>query len=254
MSSEIEAYYESYDENGRLQRDNAHRVEFLTTGHYFQKLFKPGSAVLDACAGTGACAFYLAEKGHTVTACDLVAHNVEMMRDNPGAQKLKEISVRNVLDLSCFPTGQFDVVLCMGALYHLSNERDRKKAILECRRVLKSDGFLALAYLNKFACIPANVDAGLRNIDEALAILYDTVDMLFTSTTPAKMLELAESCGLEPIHRIGTDGLAYIIGDKINLAGDENFGKWMEYHLATCEEPSTLGASLHGLDICQKRS
>lgn len=251
MLSKIEKYYESYDENGRLQRDNAHKVEFLTTIHYFDKLFKDNSNILDACAGTGVYSYYLADKGHHVTACDLVAHNVNIMKNNKNAEKLKEISVCNVLDLSSFPSHSFDVVLCMGALYHLKSDSDRKKAILECCSVLKPDGLLILAYLNKFACIVENVNIGLTNMDEALAILYDKSDFVFTMTTPAKMLELSDECSLDTICSIGTDGLAYVISNKLNTANQDAFNKWMEYHLATCEEPSILGSSMHGLNVCK---
>jgi len=67
-------YYENYDEDGRFFRDNAHMIEYLTTIHYFDRLFIPGSQILDACAGTGRYSFYLANQGHNVTACDLVEH------------------------------------------------------------------------------------------------------------------------------------------------------------------------------------
>ena len=33
---------------------------------------------------------------------------------------------------------------------------------------------------------------------------------------------------------------------------DETFGKWMEYHFATCERQDLIGASHHTLDILRK--
>ncbi len=64
MSEQIKSYYENYDEDGRLFRDKAHIPEWLTTVRYFDRLFAPGSHILDACAGTGRYSFYLADKGH----------------------------------------------------------------------------------------------------------------------------------------------------------------------------------------------
>ena len=78
MFERIEDFYKNYDEDGRLFRDKAHLPEYLTTIKYFDRLFAPASRVLDACAGTGVYSFYLAEKGHSVTACDLVGHNIEL--------------------------------------------------------------------------------------------------------------------------------------------------------------------------------
>lgn len=253
MLANLVSYYENYDEAGRLQKDNAHRVEFLTTIHYFDRLFKTKSKILDACAGTGVYSFYLAEKGHSITACDLVPHNVDIMKKHLQKDILESIHVCNVLDLSCFHSDTFDVVLCMGALYHLKSNEDRKTALLECKRVLKPGGILAFAYLNKFACIAANVNVGLTNADEALSIYYDKSDFIFTMTSPEKMLTLAKDCDLDTLHCIGTDGMAYAISEKLNAAESGNFGKWMEYHLATCEETSILGSSMHGLNICKKR-
>lgn len=254
MSSALNKYYENYDEEGRLQRDNTHRIEFLTTVHYFDKLFNPNSRILDACAGTGAYSFYLAEKGHSVTACDLVPHNVNIIKRNPKKGILESINVCNVLDLSCYDSDMFDVVLCMGALYHLKSDEDRKTALLESKRVLKPGGILAFTYLNKFACVAANVNAGLTNIDEVLSIYHDKSDFIFTATTPEKMLILAKECKLDILHCIGTDGMAYVMSEKLNTAENDNFIKWMEYHLATCEEVSILGSSMHGLNICIKRA
>ena len=55
---DIVKFYENYDEEGRLSRDKAHIVEYLVTIHYFNRLFKPGSRILDACAGAGRYSFY----------------------------------------------------------------------------------------------------------------------------------------------------------------------------------------------------
>jgi len=142
MTQKVKNYYENYDEEGRLLRDNAHMTEYLTTVHYFDRLFTPGSRILDACAGAGRYSFYLADKGHIVTACDLVEHNVDIINANPSADKLADARVCNVLDLSGFEADGFDAVLCMGALYHLWDDAERIKAVSECIRVCKPGGGL----------------------------------------------------------------------------------------------------------------
>lgn len=57
----------------------------------------------------------------------------------------------------------FDVVLCLGPMYHLLKDEDRIKCIDECLRVLKPDGILAIAYINIYAqyVIHINRDKGL---------------------------------------------------------------------------------------------
>ncbi len=249
MIDKIIDYYENYDEDGRLNRDNAHLIEFLTTIHYFDKLFKPNSKILDTCAGTGKYSIYLSNKGHEVTALDLVEHNINIIKSKEESKKLKEIATCNVLDLERFEEQSFDVVLCMGAMYHLKTVEERKKAIEQCRRVLKTNGILAIAYLNKYAFIVANVNDGLTNMDEAISVFDNSGEFVFTITTPSEIDILAKECGLTPLHNVGVDGIAFSVADKINSANSENFEKWMDYHYKTCEEQSILGYSLHGLWI-----
>lgn len=253
MQNEVIEYYNNYDEKGRLQRDNAHKIEYLTTIHFFNKLFMSNSKILDVCAGTGVYSFYLAEKGHSVTACDLVAHNVDIIRESENACKLDGIQICNALDLSCFKAESFDIVLCMGALYHLRSEEEKNMAVRECSRVLKSGGLLVLSYINKFAPIIMHIDDGLTNMDEAAAIYDNKSDSVFTFTTPDEIERIAAKCSVKAVHNIGADGMTYALGKKLNAASDENLNKWLKLHISMCEEPSILGASLHGLYIGKKQ-
>jgi len=205
------------------------------------------SKILDACAGTGRYSFYLADKGHIVTACDLVEHNVNVIKSKPAANKLNEISTCNVLDLSQFDTGSFDVVLCMGAIYHLGTDTEKMQAISECVRVCKPGGYIALSYINYFAVTAAELADGLANLDELLAALKDGSDNMWKATTPANMEQYAKNAGIEVTHNISADGLSFILRDKVNTATDEMFDKWMDFIYAHCENPSLLGYSMHGL-------
>lgn len=70
MKNYVVESYENYKEEDRLTTNNARRIEFITTVRIFDKLFADNSKILDCAAGTGVYAFYLAEKGHKVTATD----------------------------------------------------------------------------------------------------------------------------------------------------------------------------------------
>jgi len=253
MFEQITSYYETYDEDGRLFRDKAHLPEWLTTIRWFDRLFAPCSRILDACAGTGRYSFYLAEKGHTVTACDLVEHNIGLIKSKPDAGRLAGTAVCNVLDLSQrFDVESFDVVLCMGAMYHLPSDEDKTRAIKECVKVCKSGGLVVLSYLNYFAAIAAEVRSGLDNLDEVLEAFDEDSDNLWKAATLERMERCAGTAGLEVLHNIGADGISFVIAEKINAASDEAFEKWMEYIYRHCEEPSTIGYSMHGLLIGRK--
>jgi len=254
MIEQIKSLYEGYDEDGRLFRDKAHLPEYLTTIHYFDRLFTPNSKILDACAGTGKYSFYLADKGHIVTACDLVEHNVNIIKSKPNSDGLLDIGVCNVLDLSRFANGVFDVVLCMGAMYHLSSDEEKIQAVRECARVCAAGGLVILSYINYFAIVVSGVNEGLGNLDDVLAMFEDESDCLWKATTPAKMENYISEAGLKKLYNIGTDGLSFVIRDKVNPADDRAFDKWMEFIFKHCEEPSTLGYSMHGLIIGRKQA
>lgn len=51
--------------------------------------------------------------------------------------------------VSKYDSESFDVVLCLGPMYHLIYEKDREKCISESLRILKKGGILAVAYINK---------------------------------------------------------------------------------------------------------
>jgi len=252
MSEKIKNHYENYDEEGRLFRDNAHKPEYLTTIRYFDRLLAPGSRILDACAGAGRYSFYLADKGHKVTACDLSEHHINIIKSNPNANKLDDIKVCNVLDLSGFEENSFDAVLCMGALYHLWESDDRQKAVSECIRVCKPGGIIALAYITKIGCMYSELKDDASNIDDLLRFINAEAHDVFVPTASKEIEELAINCGLEKIHHIATDGLIYAVTEKLNNANDENFNKYMEFHYYICEAPDVVGASLHGLWIGRK--
>lgn len=253
MQERIKSYYEHYDEEGRLSRDRAHLPEYLTTIHYFDRLFRPGSRILDACAGAGRYSFYLADQGHSVTACDLVEHNINIIKSRPDADKLADIAVCDVLDLSHFAEGSFDIVLCMGALYHLDTDELRRHAVAECVRVCKPNGLVALAYINKVGSIMASIDAEASNMADQLRVWHGTgSNSIFLATTPQEIERIAAESGLTLLHNIGTDGLIYCVGSKLNAASEEHFREYMQYQLLSCEDQSIIGASLHGLWIGKK--
>ena len=205
-------------------------MEYLTTIHYFDRLFIPNSRIIDVCAGTGSYSFYLANKGHFVTACDLAERHIDIIKSKPNANKLSDISVCNALDLSQFNENHFDVVLCMGALYHL-DLKGQKKAISESVRVCKSCGIIVFTYLHTQEII-------------------DRLKNIFFSLTRYEMEALAIEYGLEQKHNIYTFSGGY--DEIISGLNDEEFSKHMEQHLLTREDSSVVETGGLGLWIGKK--
>lgn len=261
----ITEYYESYDEDSRLRDSKAKQTEFITTTIFLNRYLKDNSRILEVGAGTGIYSFYYALKGHRVAAMDLTPKHVELMKS-----KLSEyghihmdITQGNATDLSGFPNDHFDTVLCLGPMYHLISKIEQRRCIEECLRVVKSGGFVAIAYIPRYFVFPYLVKGDRKFLTEDWASRI--VEKGFTSSeekdcfwtdayfhTAEEISQLMDDYGTEMVEHVATDGLAPLMGDLINDLSDEEYEAWLNYHLKTCNQPSVLGATNHALYICRK--
>lgn len=238
--AQLTAYYDAYDEDSRLVKDRAHSVEFITTLHVLDwYLTLPTQTILDVAAGTGRYSFHYANKGHPVTALDLVPKHVKAM-----ARKKAEAPAMPILilqgdarNLSSWYQQPFDVVLNMGPLYHLPGANLRLECLRESVRVLKRGGILAYAYLNA-AVLPKHPKGG----------------PLFYGMDPEEAAELPAELGLELLEHVAADGTAADIGPFLNQLSVTDFQKWLDFHLTTCRTDAAIYATLHALVICRRTS
>lgn len=248
MDNRIINYYNAYDEDGRLFRDYSHQIEWLTTMHYFDDIIPANSRIFDGCAGTGNYAFKLAEQGHCVVASDIVPHNIDiMLKKQENTPILEDIFVGDICARNKYSDHYFDVVLCMGAFYHL-DEKMREKAMEQCLRLLKQGGILVITYINLVTALHLNLMSGLENISEILKC-YSTRNLgdSFVYMMPEEIEKMAEKRKLKILHHITSDGNPLARGANFNKARKEDFEKYMELHLNICENRNIIGYGLHGL-------
>ena len=248
MDSGVINYYNTYDEDGRLFRDYSHQIEWLTTMHYFDKVIPAHSRIFDGCAGTGNYAFRLAEQGHSVTASDIVPYNVDMiLKKQEDTPILEDIFVGDICACNHYSDHYFDVVLCMGAFYHL-DEKMRHKAMEQCLRLMKKGGILVITYINLITALHLNLMPGLENINEVLeGYRAKSFGDSFVYMMPEEIETMAAEFELKIIHHLTSDGNPLVRGANFNAAKKEDFEKYMELHLSICENKNLLGYGLHGL-------
>lgn len=256
--------YEAYEEEKRLTTDNARRTEFLTTVHCLDMLLPKKSKVLDCAAGTGIYAFYLAEQGHAVCALDITPRHVDIMNDILSYKAYAmETGVNDARNLSRFVDESFDAVLCMGPLYHLTEEADRRQCLQECLRVLKQGGLLFSAYINRFCVVPHIITKDFKYLDTDLiqtiretGVLRDTDPLCFwTDTyyyTPEEIEDLYGELHIQVVDHVAADGFSLLLREEINAMDAAQYRIWFDYYLSTCRERSILGASNHALLIGKK--
>lgn len=259
MSSQLDDFYQNEGyEDVRLEETSPHRLEFITITCFLDKFIKPGISVLDPCAGTGIYSFYLADKGAAVTAGDIVEYNVQIIEEKAAeraanlcgtAVDLERIYKGDILDLSQFPDGSFDIVLCMGAFYHLLNPIDRQKAVSECRRVLKKGGVIFCTYINRMSVILQNIERDMGNLDEIFSFLKDGIQDIFYCSTPQEVEQIMETVGFKKLYHFGADGIGTFLHNTIDHLSAAGFEQYKALHLATCEDESILGYSFHGVFV-----
>lgn len=255
----IQEYYKNYDEDERLFKDAAHRVEYDTTIAVLEKYLTEGISLLDIGAGTGNYSYYYKQKGLHVTALEYSDANVQILKskndrlDEANKIRIEQGDARN---LDIFSDNSFEAVICMGPIYHLGDREDKLKCIEECRRVLKPGGTLAVAYLNRQAMYLRSLMTSVSNIDDVdVNLLLDkekVTEGVFKFDSPEYMEDLLTECHLNIRQNVSTDGISYIMADKINAYSHEQYKKFLHNHLLTCDEKHILGYSLHGLIIARK--
>ncbi|ABW17676.1 class I SAM-dependent methyltransferase [Alkaliphilus oremlandii] len=260
-------FYEKYDEESRITTNNARKIEFLMTTGVLDNHIEKTHRILEIGAGTGAYSFYYGEKGNFVIATDITPKHIEII-----GQKMKErgndinlqAEVANATDLSQFSSESFDVVLCLGPMYHLTNSSDRKTCLSEALRVLKKGGLLAIAYINKHFVLNSvmirNKEFLTRNfIDKILdtGVTREGEKECFWTdaffTTPDEMASYMNCFEVEIIDHLGVDGLSPYFKDAVDGMNSEEYESWLYYNMRSCREKSILGISNHGLLLCKKK-
>jgi ubiquinone/menaquinone biosynthesis C-methylase UbiE len=258
----LQKYYQDFNEGGRLQKDNQHMTEFLVTSVYLQKYLRKNLHILDVGSGPGIYSILCAQKGTQVAAFDISKRNIEQLQDqihNTPLQEKISLHQGNAIDLSTFPDDSFDLVLNMGPLYHLKTAKEKKQAIVESLRVLKPEGILFVAYINKYFKFYQRI---MRNDNPIKWEVMDSIikngwkhDMdeeVFFFLFPFEVEQLFENYDGTILHHASTDATTPLMADVINSMDDEDFAKYMDFHLQFCEDPHLLGSSLHNLLIFNK--
>lgn len=253
--TELEQHYNKFNEEKRLTRRHG-MVEYITSMKYIHDyLPEGGAAILDVGAGTGRYSVALAEEGYDVTAVELVKYNL-------GILKAKKSSVKayqgNAMKLSRFQDNSFDMTLVFGPMYHLYNFEDKKKVLLEAKRVTRSGGVILVAYLmNEYGVLMYGFkDNHVKECleDGRLSKDFHCVSQpkdLYDYVRLEDIDQLNEAVDLKRLKIISPDGPANYMRPVLNAMDDETFQLFIDYHLSVCERPELIGAGGHTLDILQ---
>jgi SAM-dependent methyltransferase len=248
---------------------DAHPLEFELTKRHIDSILEPGSEILDLGGGPGRYAFHYAALGHAVTLVDLTPANVDFARSRQEAMgvKLEGARVGDARALPFLADASFDLVLCMGPMYHLTDEADRAAAIAECARLVRPGGGIVFAYISRMAqclCVlkeaAGEVAAWERTLRYGLSTGRNdaSFDTGFTEAyfaDPRGIRPELEAAGLEVVKIAGAEGFGCLREDslkELRRRDADAYRRWMDLAYETSEDPSILGANEHIVAIAKK--
>ena len=259
------AHYEDYTgrggEDNRATSSRSASIEFHATKVVLDKFICMDTRILEVGCGTGYYGMYYADKCKEYVGIDLFPHHVEVFQRKIHESGISNIScnVGDATNLEGIEDNSFDVVLCLGPMYHLPLDK-RDIVFSECKRVCKSGGVVAFAFVNKIgtyfaACLHDDLRNNYPNSKANDKVLKEGVnddDAPFFFTTPEEMEAVAIRHGLTKIRSAGLDffGLT-AIADKMD---DEKFGFYLALLDEATRHESCAGMSEHALLVCRNNS
>jgi ubiquinone/menaquinone biosynthesis C-methylase UbiE len=272
MSSDIDpaitSYYDRWPEEARLSLGSSRLEEARTRELILRHAPAAPAIVLDIGGAAGVYAFWLAERGYDVRLIDASPRLVEVARQRNGNadHRLTSCEVGDARKLRV-PDGSADIVLLLGPLYHLVNERDRQDALAESFRVLRPGGKLFAAGISRFASLLDGLahellkDHGFSKIVERdLADgnhLNPTNHIDYFTTAylhrPEDLQSEVAHAGFGQVELYGIEGPAWMLPDFDDRWDDPARREILLRAARALEsEPTVIGCSAHLLAVGRK--
>jgi ubiquinone/menaquinone biosynthesis C-methylase UbiE len=261
----IVTHYEDYTketggEDNRATSSRSASLEFHYTKKVMNEFINKDSRILEVGCGTGYYGMYFADKCIEYVGIDLFQNHIDIFQCKIRESGISNLScgVGDATNLEGIEDNSFDVVCCFGPMYHLPPDK-REIVFAECKRVCKSGGIIAFAYINKIgaymsACLHDEWRSSYpskKANDFVLKLGTDDIKpYVFYYTMPEEMEAAAARHGLSKIRNIGTEFFGTTgIADQMD---DEKFELFLEILDEAIKYESCTGMSGHALLVCRK--
>lgn len=260
----VRAFYDASVE-GEWTRLERHFAEFYINKRFIDRYVKPGDRVLDVGGGPGRYSLHLAARGAEVTLLDLSEGNVRFAREKAEAEGLPlTAACADARALDTAVDGQYDTVLLMGPLYHLTEESERVQVVEACLRKLKPGGTLFVAFISMLGgMIYAGREAPESILWEGEDVYYNKIvkredfgGQAFTHAffvEPSHVLPFMARFPLEMLHLASSEGITAPFQNKLAEQPPEVIDKWLEFAYTLCEREDLLSYAEHFLYIGRKK-
>lgn len=253
-------HYNGGVEDYRFEKSKSTGLEFHYTKKFISQYIKPESRIIELGCGTGYYGMHFADKCAEYVGIDITLENIQLFNQKIKDSKVNTIhaEVGDATDLKNIIDQSFDLVLCLGPMYHLPPE-ERELVFKECKRISRDNAVILFAYINRIGVYTgACVSDKWRNIypnpkTNQYVFEYSTDDEkpgLFYFTSPEEMEDSAKRNGLETVHNHGLD--FFFASSAIDMMNDTQFECYLELADKMSESRSCTGLSNHALLICKK--
>jgi SAM-dependent methyltransferase len=235
-------------------------------GAFERTLPAPPALVLDVGGGTGVYASALCTWGYAVDLIDPVAHHVERARELARAGDVSEVPTASLGDARALDAGdgQYDALLMLGPLYHLTERGDRDRAWSEACRVVVPGGVVIAGAISRFASLLDGLKRRILGDARFATVVAEDVrsgqhrnpagpnePAWFTTAYfhhPAGLRTEASNAGLVDIELFAVEGQAWI-GEHI-----DDLQAQLASARAVESEPQLLSATSHILAVAHRPS
>lgn len=150
-----ETFYDAYGsiEWDRLEATAYGRLKAIIHADFIGRYVASGDRVLDAGCGPGRFSITAARLGAWVTALDLSDRQLQLADEKIGQagliENVEDFVQGDITDLSVFPDGRFDTVICYGGALSYVCER-RHEAASELVRIVRPGGVIMLSVMSRY--------------------------------------------------------------------------------------------------------
>lgn len=264
----IKKYYTSGIERTRL--NNEFKLEGIRTKEIISRYAtQPALKILDIGGGAGYYSFWLQSLGHNVTLIDLTEDNIEFAISYGIEHQvpLHECIAGNATDLP-YEDNQFDLILLMGPLYHLTNREERIHALTEARRVVRPGGIILAAIISRYASLIDGFHRQLVKDHEFIKMLKQDLSTglhenktgnpdYFTTSyfhTPQEIEEEIRAAELHLEKLIAVEGMAWALSDFLTHNNESTWKEIMDIIRNLESNRDLLAASPHIIGVAVKNS